>query len=519
MKEGHQRNVIQELSREEIVIELRGITKRYPGGVLANDNIDLAIRAGEIHGILGENGAGKTTLMRILVGEIRPDRGEILLNGKKTTIKSPQIARNLSIGMVHQQRKLIPKFSVVENILLGDPRTGTFPNIERAKQNVRELALQYDFKVDLDAKLWQLDAGEAQVVEILKVLYSGARIIIMDEPTAGLSPMQQEKLLSSLVKMARDTLTVIPFVTHKMPVVSQICDRVTILRNGKVVTTTDSIKHMSKERMAELMVGKEVLFNVQKPKKKWGPILLEVQNLSALNDQGVPALVNASFNIRQGEILGIAGVAGNGQDELAEVVYGLRRPKGGRVFFEGEDITHDTIKKRRELGMAYRPDGVLERGLIGDFSILDNFILTSLYTQSFCRNTFICTEDARAMTEREFSNYAIRAPSIYTKTNTLSGGNLSKLLLATEFSWNSKLLIDQLVTQGLDVATTEYVRSILFHAKKAGMAILLFSKDLDEIFMMCDRVAPIYEGKLGDPIPTDQTDKTTIGAAIIGKAG
>jgi simple sugar transport system ATP-binding protein len=517
MSVHHHKKLRRDFTKGETVIELREITKRYPGGVLANDSIDLEIKAGDIHGILGENGAGKTTLMRIFVGEIKPDKGEIYIGGEKVDIRSPHDARNLSIGMVHQHRKLIPKFTAIENILLGDPGTGRFPNVEKAKNKVLELSEQYDFDVDLDAKLWQLDAGEAQIVEILKVLYSGANILIMDEPSVGLSPIQQDKLLTSLEKMAQKRLAIVPFVTHKMPIVAKVCDKVTVLRNGKVITTTDSIKTMSKQEMAKLMVGKNVLFNLKKPETELGPVLIKAENLSALNDQGVPALKNVSFTIREGEILGIAGVAGNGQDELVEVIAGLRKPTGGKITFQGEDITHASIRKRRELGMAFRSADVLERGVIGDFSILENFVLSSLYTQDFCKGILVCVEAARKIAEKEFSNYDIRAPGIHTEAKTLSGGNLSKLVLATEFSWKSKFLIDQLVTQGLDVATTEYIRKKLFEAKKQGKAVLLFSKDLDEILMMSDRIAPIYEGELSEPVPFDKTSKMEIGAAIIGK--
>lgn len=509
--------ISRESKKGEIAIELKGITKRYPGGVLANDGVNLQIRAGEIHGILGENGAGKTTLMRILVGEIMPDEGEIYICGQKVEIRSPHDARNLSIGMVHQQRKLIPKFSVIENILLGDPGTNVFPNIEKSKKKVGVLARKYDFDVNLDAQLWQLDAGEAQIVEILKVLYSGANIVIMDEPTAGLSPMQQEKLLQSLEKMARERLTIVPFITHKLPIVTEICDRITVLRNGKVTTSTESGKDLSKEELTYWMVGKKVEYDLEKPETEYGPVLLEIKDLSAMSDQGIPALKNVSFSIREGEILGVAGVAGNGQDELAEVLTGLRKPAGGAIFFRGEDITHASIRRRRELGMAYRSADVLERGIIGDFSILENFVLSSLYTQDFCRGMFINADCARDIAEKEFSNFEIRAPSIHTIAKNLSGGNLSKLILALEFSWNSKFLIDQLVTQGLDVATTEYIRRRLFEAKEEKKAILLFSKDLDEIIMMSDRIAPIYEGALGEPIPSKKADKMEIGAAIIGK--
>jgi ABC-type uncharacterized transport system ATPase subunit len=517
MKERRQKDTIREFKKGEIAIELKGITKRYPGGVLANDGVDLHMRAGEIHGILGENGAGKTTLMRILVGEIKPDEGEIYIGGEKVDIRSPHDARKLSIGMVHQQRKLIPKFSVIENILLGDQGTGVLPNIEKSKKKAGALSEKYDFNVDFDAKLWQLDAGEAQIVEILKVLYSGANIVIMDEPTAGLSPIQQEKLLTSLKKMARERLTIVPFVTHKLPIVTEICDRITVLRNGKVVTNTDSGRVWSKEELTDWMVGKKVDFGLEKPETELGSTLLEVKDLSAMSDQGVTALKNVSFSIREGEILGIAGVAGNGQDELAEVLTGLRKPAGGKILFRGEDITHASIRRRRELGMAYRSADVLERGVIGDFSILENFVLASLYTQDFCKGMLIDVECAREIAETEFSNFEIRAPSINTVAKNLSGGNLSKLILALEFSWSSKFLIDQLVTQGLDVATTEYIRKRLFEAKMEKKAILLFSKDLDEIIMMSDRIAPIYEGVLGEPIHSKNADKMEIGAAIIGK--
>ena len=318
-----QKGLLEGIKRGETILEARGITKRFPG-VVANDRIDFEIRAGEIHAVLGENGAGKTTLMNILFGLLQPDEGEIYIRGKWVRFRSPLDAIDLGIGMVHQHRKLVAAHTAIENIILGHPRVGTILNLRKAEQEISELCEKYGFKIDLRAKVWQLSEGEKQAVEILKALYRGAKILILDEPTSALTPPETKKLLASIEAMARDELAIVPFITHKLPIVLAISDRVTVLRRGKVVACLDT-KQVTERSLAKKMVGREVIFRIERAKVERGKPILQVENLSALNDKGVMALKGVSFSIHEGEIFGIAGISGNGQHELAEVIAGLRK--------------------------------------------------------------------------------------------------------------------------------------------------------------------------------------------------
>ncbi len=508
------KNLLERVKRGETVLKAKRITKRFPG-VVANDHIDFEIKAGEIHAVLGENGAGKTTLMNILYGLWRPDEGEIYVRGKKVKFKSSLDAIDLGIGMVHQHRKLIPAHTVIENIVLGHPRAGKILDIKGVEGEVKKLCEKYGFKIDLRAKVWQLSAGEKQMVEIIKALYRGAKLLILDEPTSALTPPETKKLLASLKAMARDELAIIPFITHKLPMVLAISDRVTVLRRGKVVDRLET-KRATRRTLAKKMVGREVLFRTKKVRVKKGKPILQVKNLSALSDKGVPALKNVSFSIQEGEIFGIAGVSGNGQRELAEVLMGLRKATGGKVIFQGKVITDSSALERWKMGIGYIPPDRVEVGSIGDFSLVENIAMNLYFDSNFSRRGILNYKKIRKQAEEAISEYDVMAPSVDTKAAHLSGGNLQKLILARVLSRKPRLLIANLPTHGLDVGATEFVRNKLVESKKERTGILLISEDLDEILSLSDRIAPIYEGEFVKIIPSERVKKSEIGAMMAG---
>ena len=458
-----QEESLEGFRRGKTVLEARGITKRFPG-VVANDAIDFEIRAGEIHAVLGENGAGKTTLMSILFGLLHPDEGEIYINGKRVIFRSPQDAIELGIGMVHQKRKLVAAHTVIENILLGHPRAGKILNLRRAEEEVRALAEKYGFKVDLTSKVWQLAEGEKQAVEILKTLYRGAKVLILDEPTSALTPPETETLLASVGAMAKGDLAVVPFITHKLPIVLEISDRVTVLRRGKVVAGMET-GQATEQRLAREMVGRDVIFNLQKPKVDKGKRILEVENLAALSDKGLIALKGASFSISQGEIFGIAGISGNGQRELAEVVAGLRKPQRGRVLLEGRDITHASTLDRWRSGLGYVPADRNDVGSIAEFSLVDNTMMNYYFDAEFCQLGVLDYDKMRTRSGMLVKEYGVATPNMDAKAKNLSGGNLQKLILARVLSRKPRLLIAHLPTQGLDVGATEFVQNKLLEAR------------------------------------------------------
>ena len=513
-KRDMEKGLLEGIKHGETVLEARGITKRFPG-VVANDHIDFELRAGEIHAVLGENGAGKTTLMNILFGLWQPDEGEIYIGGKRVTFRSPLDAIDLGIGMVHQTRKLVSAHTAIENIILGHPKAGRILNLKRAEEEVKELCERYGFKIDLRAKVWQLSEGEKQAVEILKALYRGARILILDEPTSVLTPPETKKLLASIEAMARDKLAIIPFITHKLPIVLAISDRVTVLRHGKVAACLET-GCVTEKSLAEKMVGREVIFRIERTKVEKGKPILQVENLSARNDKGFLALNGVSFSICEGEIFGIAGISGNGQHELAEVLAGLRKAEGGRVIFDGKDITHSSILERWQMGIGYIPCERVEVGSIGDFSLVENTAMNFYFDDHFCRRGIMDYRKIRGLTEEIVSEYGVVAPSPDTKARNLSGGNLQRLILARVLSRKPRLLIANLPTQGLDVGATEFVQNKLVEEKKAKAAILLISEDLEEILSLSDWVAPIYEGEFMDIVPGEKAKRETVGAMMAG---
>jgi simple sugar transport system ATP-binding protein len=506
--------ILDEIKRGDTVLEARGITKRFPG-VVANDQIDFEIKAGEIHAVLGENGAGKTTLMKILFGQYQPDEGEIYLGGKQVKFKSPLDAIDLGIGMVHQHRKLVPAHTVIENIVLGHPNAGKILNLNRATREINELCEKYGFSIDLKAKVWQLSEGEKQVVEILKALYRGADVLIMDEPTTALTPLETEKLLTSIEAMSRDDLAIVPFITHKLPIVLRISDRVTVLRNGKVVACLDT-ENVTEKSLAKVLVGREFIFRIERKKVEKGKTILQVENLSALSDKGFLALDDISFSISEGEIFGIAGVSGNGQRELVEILAGLRSTEGGKVVLDGNDITSTSSFKRWQLGMGYIPADRNEVGSIADFSLVENTTMNYYFDADYYHRGTLDYKKIRELTEDIISEYGVVTPNPDVKAKNLSGGNLQKLILARVLSRKPRLVIADLPTQGLDIGATEFVRNKLVEAKQKKAGVLLISEDLDEILSLSDWVAPIYEGKFMGILPGDMAKRENVGAMMAG---
>jgi len=503
-----------DVKRGDVVLETRGITKRYPG-LIANDHIDFEIKAGEIHAILGENGAGKTTLMKILFGLVQPDEGEIYVFGRKVHFKSPLDAIDLGIGMVHQNRKLVSAHSVIENIMLGHPNAGNILNLKRATQEITELCDRYGYKLDFKAKVWQLSEGEKQVVEILKTLYRGAKILILDEPTSALAPPETEKLLASIRIMTGDELAIVPFITHKLPIVLTVSQRVTVLRRGKVISRINT-EDATEKSLAKEMVGRDVIFRLERVQVEKGKPILQVENLSAFNEKGYLALKGVSFSVHEGEIFGIAGVSGNGQQVLAEALAGLRKAAGGKVLLDGVNIMQFTGLERWENGIGYIPAEQRTVGSIGDFSLVENILMNYYFDDGFSKWGIMNSKKIRRLTEDLIFEYGVATPNPDVSAKSLSGGNLQKLILARVLSRKPRLIIANLPTQGLDVGATEFVQNKLLEAKKAHAGILLISEDLDEILSLSDRIAPIYEGQFMGNVPSAGADREIIGAMMAG---
>lgn len=496
---------------EKKTLVLKGITKRFPG-VIANDNINLDFREGEVHAILGENGAGKTTLMNILYGLIQPDEGEIYFKGKKVVLKSPHDAIKLGIGMVHQHFMLVPTLEVWENVILG-LKTKTFLDKEKIRKKILEISKEYNLKIDPDAKIWQLSTGEKQRVEIIKMLYRGARVLILDEPTSMLTPQEVKELFVIVKRMAKKGLAVIPFITHKLEEVIQISDVVTVLRKGKVIGTVRT-KDTNKGELAEMMVGRKVLFKVPRYRSKKDRIVLEVKNVSALSDKGIQILKNVSFSLRAGEILGIAGVAGNGQRELSEVITGLRKPIAGNVIILGEDVTGRDPKEIIEIGVGFIPEDRKKTGLVLELSVAENLVLRNHFQYPFSKKPkfgfgkVLDYNEIIKFSEKLISDFQIITPSTTAPAGYLSGGNLQKVILARELSFNPKVLIACNPTAGLDVGATEFIRMKIMEQKRKGTGILLISEDLNEVLSLSDRIAVIFEGKImGTVSPKTKIEK------------
>lgn len=514
------------------LVEMRQIVKHFPG-IVANDQVTFEAKKGEIHGLLGENGAGKTTLMNILYGLYRQDSGDIFFEDNLVQIDSPKAAIDLGIGMVHQHFKLIPKLTVLENIILGlkavlphrlknnafsairQKFIGTFGlNIKDAERKVTALSEQYGLKIHPKARVWELSVGEQQRVEIIKALYRDVKLLILDEPTAVLTPQEVDSLFEMLKTMVDKGYTII-FITHKLNEVLDVCHRITVLRNGKVVSTVSS-DQTDKAMLAKMMVGREVLFLLKKPEFAPGKAVFKVENLSVLNDKGLKAVQGVSFTVCEGEILGIAGVSGNGQRELIEAINGLRPVEEGSVYFEDKDITNAPPDEIIGCGVGYIPEDRLNVGLATGLSITENTLLKSQDTERFSRGWFLNNQTAKKYAETLVRDFDVRTPSIHLPVGRLSGGNIQKIILAREISRNPKFLIASQPTRGLDVGAIEYVQTTLLAQKSQGKAILLVSESLDETLHLSDRIAVMYEGQIVRIVPAKEADKREIGLMMAG---
>lgn len=476
------------------ILVMKNITKQFPG-VLANDDITFSLQRGEIHALLGENGAGKTTLMNILYGLYQPDKGEIYINGRREIISSPRKAIELGVGMVHQHFALIEPHSVVENVILGQQSSwNPGLDLKQAKIKLEKMAEEYGLQIDPDAKIWQLSVGERQRVEIIKALYRDVKILILDEPTSVLTDQEAEDLFRILKTMTDRGLSII-FITHKLKEVIQSSDRVTVLRKGRVEATLNT-EETTREKLANLMVGRNVLFNFQQERVEPGKPVLKIEGIKARNDKDLVAVNDLSLEIKEGEILGIAGVAGNGQRELAAVITGLRNIEKGRIKLGDLDITEFSPRERLKAGVGYIPEDRVETGLMKGFSVRDNLILRSFNDRQFCKNGFLRLREINTYCHQLVEEYNIQTPGIEIKTSTLSGGNLQKVILARELSGQLKFLLASQPTQGLDIGAAEFVRRKLLEQRNKGVGVLLISEDLDEILQISDRVAVIYEGEI-----------------------
>ena len=484
-------------------VEMRGITKAFPG-VVANNKVDLEVRKGEILALVGENGAGKSTLMNLLYGLLHPDEGEILIDGKPAHIGGPRDAIAQGIGMVHQHFMLIPVFTVGENVMLGrEPVSGPgFYDHGRARKEIDELTKRYGLRLDPDARTGDLPVGLQQRVEIVKVLYRGANIVILDEPTGVLTPQESKELFSVLRDLVKSGKTII-FISHKLREVLEISDRITVMRRGKVVGHLVT-KDTTEQEIATLMVGREVLLRVDKKPAKPGDVTFKVENLTASSDRGVPALKGVSFELRQGEILGIAGVEGNGQSELMEVLAGTRRATGGRVLLGDKDVTSFDARTEREAGIAFVPEDRRGTGLVLGYSIADNLILGRQRSPAFSWHALVLRLAAiKEWARRLVKEFDIRTPTIDTAARNLSGGNQQKIIVAREMASRPRVLLAAQPTRGVDIGAIEFIHRRLVAERDEGTAVLLVSAELDEIRSLSDRIAVIYEGKIVSIEPAD----------------
>ena len=502
------------MTEAPIVLEMRNITKTFPG-VVANDDVTFALRKGEVHALLGENGAGKSTLMNVLSGLYSPDSGAILINGKQVVFHSPRDAIVAGVGMVHQHFMLVDSMTVAENIILGLRNVGLILNTSEIEQEITRIGKQYGLPVNPRLKVWQLSVGEQQRVEIIKQLYRGADILILDEPTAVLTPQETEALFATLREMTADGKSII-FISHKLDEVLSIADRITVLRAGKWVATV-SAAGMTKPECASLMVGREVLFTLEKPPAQIGEERLAITDLEALNDKGLLALHRLSLSVHSGEIVGIAGVAGNGQKELAETICGLRPAERGTVLVSSSTVTGGPPILVIEAGVAYVPEDRSATGSAPHLSVAENLALKSYRRQNIGRGIFLSRGEMRRQAENLIADYDISTPGPDTQARLLSGGNLQKVILAREISQHPQVTIAASPTRGLDVGATENVRNILLEERSQGAAILLISEDLDEVMALSDRIAVLFEGQIVGMVPADEADREEIGLMMAGE--
>jgi general nucleoside transport system ATP-binding protein len=496
-------------------LELKGITKRFPG-VVANDRVDFDLRRGEVHALLGENGAGKSTLMNVLYGLYKPDEGEILVNGKPVTMTSPRDAIDVGIGMVHQHFMLIPVMTVAENIVLGvEPtREKVFIDQDAAEARVEQIARTFNFAIDPHARVENIGVGQQQRVEILKALYRGADILILDEPTAVLTPQETQELFGILRKLTAEGMASVIFISHKLHEVLEIADRVSVLRRGKMIETLPR-EGTTQEQLAKLMVGREVLLRVDKKPSEPGEPLLEVENLEVLDQRGLPAVRGVSFQLRAGEIVGLAGVDGNGQTELIDAITGLTKPQSGVIRVGGHDVTRENAREHMEEGIGHIPEDRQRRGLVLDFTLAENVGLHDYRDAPNSKFGWLRPSKLIALASRLLKEFDVRGGGPSTLASALSGGNQQKVVIAREVERDPRVLVAGQPTRGLDVGAIEFVHRRLVEERDEGRAVLLVSLELEEIMSLSDRILVIFGGEIVGEYGPDVTEEE-LGVAMTG---
>jgi len=500
-------------------IELRGITKRF-GDLVANSSVNLSIRTGQVLGLLGENGAGKSTLMNVLTGFYKPDDGEILIDGKAVQFHGPGDAIRAGIGMVHQHFMLVPVFTVAENVVLGVEPTGALDHLDlhKAREQVRAINDEYGLEVDPDALIEELPVGIQQRVEIIKVLFRSAEVLIFDEPTAVLTPQEVTEFFK-IVTMLKNAGKALVFITHKLHEIREVADRISVLRAGKIVGEGLPRK-TSDQKLAEMMVGRPVTFQVDKGKFAPGDLRLEVKGLTALRDDDTVAVDDVSFSVRGGEIVGIAGVQGNGQTELEEALTGLRRVVSGTVKFDGRDVTNSSARELHRMGIAHVPEDRQRSGMISDFTIAENMALNTYYDAPYSRGILMDWKTANETSARNAAAFDVRTRSIFTPAGKLSGGNQQKMIVAREMSRDTKFLIASQPTRGLDVGSIEYIHKRVVAARDQGDGVIIISSELDEVLTLSDRILVMFKGRLVAEFGAGarRANKNDIGLAMAGAA-
>ncbi|MBY7025945.1 ABC transporter ATP-binding protein [Clostridium botulinum] len=499
----------------EYVVEMLNIRKEFPG-IVANDNITVRLKKGEIHALLGENGAGKSTLMSVLFGMYQPERGVIKVRGKEVKISNPNVANDLGIGMVHQHFKLVHNFTVTENIILGcEPKKGLTVDIKSAAKKIKELSEKYSLNVDPYAKIEDITVGMQQRVEILKMLYRNAEVLILDEPTAVLTPQEIDELMKIMKNLIKEGKSII-IITHKLKEIKAVADNCTVIRRGKYIGTVN-VQETSQAKMAEMMVGRPVSFNVEKEDKKPGEVILKVDNLSVMNNKKVLGLKNFSIEVKAGEILGVAGVEGNGQSELIEAITGMRSVQSGKVYFEGKDITDMSIRKRIDSGIAHIPEDRQKRGLVLDYTIEDNIVLEIYGREPFSKHGLLNREAIHNYAEKIIEEFDVRSGEGGASfARTMSGGNQQKAIIGREIELDPDLLIAVQPTRGLDVGSIEYIHKRLVEQRDAGKAVLLISLELSEVLNLSDRIAIINSGELIGTVNASETNENEVGLMMAG---